>query len=489
MPDPRSKKPSKPFGLVTERQFGVGGGQDAINSQAEDNRRRYNPEPETPAITLPARGQQAPKNPPPPPAAPLDDRFHKNADHYATVAKPHSIVPDPVRLPGRYERIQDAVDFYEAAVIPNFAGDERVIIEIHGGDYTEDVTLSSDRIDLIGIGKPRVIGTFTFDVATAGNFTGGRSDFLGIAFDGVDTFAVDLPAFADVSAGPGAPFIIPTFFDCWIYSKSTAFRSLGKVRVWDSELWMEPDGSYGNLTTPTIHIFSGAHTFWSEFYNCRIAGAVDNRAPAAPVGFPNTGMAWQSTSKITPIDPVYFNYVDSGVMFRHCTIEGWGYNECWQTYHDHCLAYGGYVPGALTGETYCYNSGDSSTGIRGRVFFDQTEVACRYLVEESDMTPGVAANTTDTYLRHFDHLSNGSAWQGALIVGGTNPITTGLAIQGTVYAKISATWREHFQVTAAAETAILLNCDSDTAHYAANGFAFPSLGFIQAIFLNPYRDG
>ena len=477
--------------IMRIRQTGPASEYDSRQSVTEMIRRikdEDEPEPERESVYAKPRTRTITSDPPDPAA--IIDRFHKSADQYITVAKPHEITSDPVRLPGEFETWQEAIDHAVDNIIPNFTGNERVAIEGHGGLYEEDILLTSDRIDLFGIGMPKIVGTLTIDTSTLGAFSGNRSCIAGIDFDGVAATAIDLSAFAPLPAGPGAAAWRPFFIDCNIHSEITAFRTLGRIKAFHCRFWVDEDGAYGNLLTPAVQVGMGGHVYWSEFYHCIIKGAVDDRAMVPPAGFPNTGMAWHTVAKNAFADPVYLGYTGSGVIFRHCTIDGWGFNECWRVVHEFCKCYGGYVPGALTGETYCYNAGDSSLLIRGKVYFDHTEVACRYLVEEEDMTLGVAAATTDTYLRHFDHLSNGSSYLGALIVGGTDPIVTGTAIQGVCYGKISATWREWFMANGVpAEIAMLVNCDSDTAHYAANGFAFPAAGAIQPIFENPYRDG
>lgn len=436
---------------------------------------------EKPRVITPSQ-PYIPPIPDPPDENDINDRFHKKADEYITVAKPHSITSDPVRLPGAYETVQEAIDHAEADIIPNFTGDERVVIEIHGGLYEEDITVTSPKVDIHGIGMPVIRGTMTAAVGANENF------YAGIELDGVDTYAVDLPALTEPAA---TDLYGPVFFNCKIHSESTAFRTLGRVVGVKSRIWVDWKSDYTNLDSAALQVYLGSHAMWSEFYECRIQGAPDRRAVAGANGFPNKGRAWHAVGKNAVADIVYVQYPDNtGLMFRDCRIVGYGWNEVWQVYHDHGKCYGG-KKHATAGEVYAFNSGstDESVQIVARMYWNHTGVACRYLVQQGDMSAFAFAPPTEEYLWHFKQLSNGGDHAGSMIVP-ANTLFTGYGnppnADGTVYGEHSISWREYMHGPAAAELGILCNCDTDLAHHTNTNFVFGT-GALQTILTNPYR--
>lgn len=457
-----------------------------IASQAEDSKRRKTSGIEVVAGLpfVPQAQKSAPFEPRDTPD--LNDRFHKQSDTYSTIANPHFITTDPVRLPGRYEFIQEAIDDIATNIVPKYGPDFRHAVIVHGGNYTEDVTISSPQIDLYGLGRPRINGTLTSDMLV--------NSYLVEGFElyGGDTYAVDLPAFMPPASGE---VYGPMFNRCYVHSQGAAFRTLGRVVADKCRFAVDYlDDDYTNLDAAAIEVYHGTvHTMWSEFHRCRIEGAPDRRTPLGAAGFPNKGRAWYITSKSGPIIMGYNNWMpgNTGVMFRKCTIVGYGYNEVWRVYHDHCMAYGG-KKHATAGEVYSFVTGYGSEGlnIEGHSYFDHTGVACRYLVQEGDMGPGFT-RTTATWLQHFKQLCNDGDWHGSMIVPsptvfagfGNAPLAF-----GGVYGEHSVSWRQFFLANGVpAEIALLLNCDSELGHYANNLFAFGAGILGGFIVPNPYQ--
>lgn len=466
--------------LMRVRQPGTTSEHDSRQIVTETFRRLKPDEAEPEQKSVFATPAKKPIAPPPPPPADIIDRFHKKADTYITVANPHVLDSDPIRLPGAYEFVQEAIDYGESLVAAGLAG--RVAVVIHGGQYTEDLTLTSGQVDLYGLGRPKITGTLT--CATTNN------NFLvqGLELYGGDTYAVDLPALVAPVSGE---VYGPVFNDCWIHSTGIALRTLGRIVCMDSRIAVDYLAGYANIDNAALQVYMGTHDMWSEFYRCRIEGAPDRRVRADNVGFPNKGRAWHAIAKVTTIDPIYTPYGDSGLMMRKCTIVGYGWNEGWQVYHDTCHCYGGKKSLETVGEVYMFATGRSveAADQLAAQWFDHTGVACRYLVQEGDSGAGFAYSSA-TYLQHFKQLRNDFDWAGSMIVPaptifggyGNAPV-----LQGQVYGEHSITWREYFEASGApAEIAILCNCDSELGHYANNGFVFGT-GVLGTILANPYQ--
>ncbi len=453
-----------------------------ISSQAEDSKRR-----KTSGVEVEAALPFVPKSPKddfiPRDTPDLDDRFHKNADGYTTVANAHVITADPVRLPGRYEFIQEAIDNAATDIVPKLAPNQRHAIIVHGGTYEEDITINSPQIDLYGLGRPKVIGKLTSDIAV--------TNYLveGFELDGNDDYAVDIPGFAD----PEGDVETPLFYRCNIHSKAKAFRSFGRVLVGRSRLAVDYlDEDYTNLDSEAIEMYLGTHERSSEFYRCRIEGAPDRRTPEDDMGFPNRGRAWHLLAKPTDVAPVYLPYQEQGVLFRYCKIRGYGWNEAWKIAHDHCQCYGG-KKHLTAGEVYMFNTGWSmieSPVFTARAFFDHTHVACRYLVQEGNAALFPFGQCTEVYLQHFKQLQNSGDYLGSMIVP-ANTLFTGYGnvpgAPGACYGEHSITWRMYFNGPLAVELGVLCNCDSEAGHHINTNFAFGA-GTLGTILTNPYKE-
>lgn len=110
---------------------------------------------------IPQIVQQQPlyANPAPAPSGPavpdpltIVDRFHKKGRVYITVSPQHFSGDDPVDDPAAYHTITEGYAAAKALRARMTDPLERVVIEVHGGEYNETLLLDTSNIDIVAIG-------------------------------------------------------------------------------------------------------------------------------------------------------------------------------------------------------------------------------------------------------------------------------------------------------------------------------------------------
>lgn len=404
--------------LVSERQSGVSPGRDFAAIQTEDNRRKRGVA-ATPAVEEPAAGRSRqqpnpPDNPPKPDAA--YDRFHKWSRQYVTVSKDHNAGEDPILNPGyksaaaSFSSIQDAVNFAANTLVPKLANKwERVVVEVHGGYYEEDVTITGtwtaggaqNRVDLYGIGKPMIYGKLLLTPSAD------QMDIIGFEIlkrQIPDARALTFDEFTSVTVQDGPP-PLDTTDRLWGYE-------MAPVRFIDCDIWgdfyygvdfQRPVFCHNTYFRSTIdypnffplvrcrisQFAESAQVRQTEFNDCRIVTGQKDVLPDM-VWLRGHALLVEGTDALGVIhsptlSPEYLGLNRTGVILRNSTIVGYETCHWWNLAHIDCDCIGGYplVEGA-NGNVFCLavsNATLPGLEVDAKVYFEDCEINSRYIIE------------------------------------------------------------------------------------------------------------
>lgn len=412
----------------------------------EDMRRRQG---QDDVVEGPAHVYAKPRAPqittPPPDIPAIIDRFHKFGRVYVTVSPIHFPGMDPIEDPAAFHNIMDAYNFAHDVLAPLFDAftRNRIIIEVHGGYYEENLIVEADIIDFQGIGKVIVNGVH---LVTPGSISySNRINLIDITLCNLSVVgspALSILPMGDYPATEPAEINIDR---CHIYGIGGGLYSVsGRVNCWRSILETSYEsGLYTNIDEPAIELGKTSSYGYSLFEDCDIIGLQDNRASAGAVGYPNKGCAIKIGGVAAP-------WALSGALFSNCRIEGYAINEYWNIVFDHCKIYGG-KKHATAGTLFLFLVGDSDVPVTGEVEFDHCKVVCRYLVEESDVGAVPTNGQVVERILHTKQMSYGAADSSVLVAGSTCWNIFGLygtAILGNTYVTHSSSWRDFWNFLA-----------------------------------------
>lgn len=259
--------------------------------------------------------------------APPVDRWHKFGLFYVTVS--------PINLPGQdpggiqqnswvptiTEGIAKAVELYNSMALLYVA--PRVIVEVHGGEYKEDVTVP-DHIDIIGIGQPTIIGLFTIDPLCR------QTLIRSFHFQNPSLSMLSLPITALDTALTYEPPIV--FQDCYFEGNSDIGDTYRRAK------FIRCIFTTNHVNAPIRVNFHGSVMRKTIFENCSLYSKLSVTL------YPN-----DVCIKITTVTNGGLTFFDnlltaeSGVEFRDCQIFGTVFNQGWQVLVQGGKMYGGLI--------------------------------------------------------------------------------------------------------------------------------------------------
>lgn len=393
------------------------------------------------------------------------DRWHKKSLSHITVSKKD--FDDSVPQASRFDNVNDAIQYAINVVTPKLTDPtkERIIIEIHGGDYEENITIPADCIDLQGIGFPTIRGAHS--IVPGINGPSNRINLIDIEMVNSNA-AVAFPALTiqpltDYPAAPPAQVVIDR---CFIHGKNGGLEARGsRLKARRSRFYTDfMNVDYDNIDVPAVKLWQHINGYTVFDGECELRGVIDKRTPSGAVGFPNVGRALEMGTLFPSGIPSV--WPGTGVMIRRSSVTGYVINTCWNLIFAHCDNYGGRKH-ATAGDVFCFLIGDSATNVHAAVTFDHTSVACRYIVEALDMTTPPANGITDVYIQHFKQLGYGGLTGGSTVESGVVFGDLGYwPTYGNVYVEHSATWRDLWDFIPGAppnEGAVIFTSNPDVA--------------------------
>lgn len=347
--------------------------------------------------------------------------------------------------------------------IPGFQADARVAIYVLGGVWNEALICTSDRIDLIGFGRPKINGRIIV-TETATVF---RMDNFEVVND-VFTEGPANPSITVVAAPViNLPYSSIQFRNVWAHNPQRAFVTYRRVYCEDCWFWSDTVFDL-SLEMAALEIYASADDVdWSIFSNCNVWGytelvnVTDGRVPP-PGGRNSFGYAVKASSKVdgtylpfgdfigglTQQDGSYYTMPHSGAFFTKCQIHGlllcdtWTVkiagSQCVSAQPNSVLAqppYGGAFAVIRGLGPVIAEDPPIQAHIPGRIFWDHSEVLASFVAvfvcDESGWTPpfGTANPWAGAaHFRHSEHLC-----QYTQIDGSGQPAFIGYSAPGQVF--------------------------------------------------------
>jgi hypothetical protein len=261
------------------------------------------------------------------------DRLHKNWAFFVFVARDHlqtGADVDPVLNPAfkpataTASSIGAAYAYAIANYVPLLIGNERIRICILGGQYTETLLLTSDKIDFVGIGEPLILGQITIDTTC----TTVQMENIRNVVSGTNACTVN----AGADPGGVAPPI--ELINCKFESSDKhGIVHLRRIKATGCEF------TTGDATLnfyPQQAVYSGWPSF-SWFKDCKFYGHRDfNNRPDS--------FSCQITSLIG--GGIYADNTvtaNTGVQYVNCEHYGTIINDCWRLVVQGGYQFGGFL--------------------------------------------------------------------------------------------------------------------------------------------------
>lgn len=437
----------------------------------ETVRRLRDPIAATPAKRPSTSGGGSSSGPNPNPPQPLPgilDRFHKWGSWYVTVSPLHLAGQDPVANPAASATINDGynrcIDLVNQLNVAGFT-EGPVTLVVFGGKYAENITCTNPRINLFGIGMPKITGiTRIADTCTS------------IVIDGFELYnnPTDPPfpyGVAPLQIDEGEEIVggsISTIQikNCYIHAPLTAVYLQRWAYFDQCQIIADNNESFSWQALTVRFCSSFSQSKWTKFKDCFISG---QNIPGVPL---HKGPA----IGIYAMDPdfaIWFSndvtYL-SGVIFEDCEIDGWTENWGWNYEQSGGKAIGGQFindsgDGAVHHIIHSHTNTGGADGIDSHTWFTSgAEIDANilsYCTDDNSLDANVAI--AKMYLRNMIHAapeSGGTIVSAIVAVGGSSPVVDPRGLE-------SATHKDYFYKNpAATEAAILTACsvsvDPDT---------------------------
>lgn len=366
----------------------------------------------------------APSAPALPPVMDLWDRVHKHAETryggYVLIGPVHDQSDgDPFKNSG-WPVLNDQAATINlglakaAQMLQKVKPSERVALIVLSSGWTENVLIDSPRIDILGIGRPRLRGQYTVSPQA-------DTSFFNLDIYGTDSTQPAL-WYHPVPPGPPLNFVAvpPGLYNCHVYGSKRAFYSQRRLHVEDSQFFQAIDCSHETDFVGCVRFeVLGGEWGWSEMKGCQIYAYIDGTNAMTSGALP-AGVAIEARA-MAPGD-YYINkladqdcwaHPSSGLLLDNCDIYGALYVEQWAVKHRHsrCIAP---LTGPEVGGVYVQLRGqpllDSGGAYKGDapalVFFDHTTVKCRMLANALGWYTHIGPHYGRSYVnfRHSEHL-------------------------------------------------------------------------------------
>ncbi len=407
------------------------------------------------AAGSPAAAVVPPPAPPKPPT--VIDRLHKRwlakgggiiwlgQDHDATIDSDQMPPLNPgYAKSGHASSIADAyalaVQWITTGAVQPKA---RVVIAIMGGRWTEQLVFTTDRVDLVGIGNPTIVGNQEIAPTLFDAY------FEGITFETVNGFlAMWLPS-APIMPSPIIS-LRPEFKQCTFIGPQKAFYAQRRFYAEECRFEQTQVQDVASEIAPCwIEMEMGPQVWFTFLRRCEFYVVLQKEAnqpgypaPQTPVSAMNFAIRvsalleglgpYQQTLLSNDgifrasVDPTTgIGVIGSGVVLDDCHVYGRALVEGWTLIHLHGTQYG---PQPSGGASYCRVRGHdwlSGGGFDGRQFgiviFDESITHARIIAEivrdpltTNEAFPGGGA----VFYRVSDHL------QHAVVTGGAAVLST-----------------------------------------------------------------
>lgn len=382
--------------LLTHRQPGESPGEDFKILQTETNRRRES------ELSSVAQAPQTPVFPddtlPAPDVTEADlgpDRLHKWGSVYVAVSKNHNPGEDPVINPGyktegiAFSSVVDAYRFAGEYLLPLIADDERIVVIVFGGTYSEPFNFGYSRVDLHGFGRPRMTGAINlFPVCRTAYVKG----FHFKQRSGGSFIVHENEPDAD-----GGARIAPVFFEQCMFEGGEAsgdvFLHRRRVRCVDCD-FMSITDAY-----PAEARFYPSFGGYSDFIDCRFYGKYTS-------GRPSGSSFGQSAQSLTG----YYSNTQTaltGARFFNCQHYGTLVNAAWNMLVDGGrIVAGRKLPTGLFSYAViaaCYTS-LIAPGVNSFTEIDGVRITGSLVFVSTDASPGGGAATNTLFMRDSMNL-------------------------------------------------------------------------------------
>lgn len=359
------------------------------------------------------------------PVVETPDRYHKKNKGMIFITMDEYAGDDPILAAGYVLTGNTASIQRGYAKAKEFAARRtdggRVLVSVHGGDWVENLIFDDPKVDVEGIGQPRVTGVLKFGL------NGGTGKTITIAtactkmlFRGFDIININL------EGGALPPSCVGLYLD--IGADSTGHQA---------DIRIENCNFYGD----GMQIFANRRAY---FYNCNVVSAFNanltNNYPAVRVRFPSSIQTYKTQfvgCRIYANNPDVTDYFRKGwaldctvkdalgttwlnpgasiVEFDGCEFIGWTTNYGWSVWFFECKHIQGVWINSTSGSVHHRIFCSSAQGRNANTWFEGGSCYCRYLAEVSDVTNPTTTGVTNVWVRNFIH-------------GGTNNATP--ALQG-----------------------------------------------------------
>lgn len=394
----RELKAQEEKDLLTHRQPGLNAGEDFKVTQIETNRRRFDedgnlipeeeagpvfPEPDAPATSTP-------------PADLGPDRWHKKSLSHITVSKQD--FGDPILQASRFDNIPEAYNYAETTVLPKLGSRERVVIEVHGGEYDEPLDMTVGRVDLHGIGKPTINNILTVFPQCSTAYIRNFKIRTGEAVN--DTAVSISPILAGLDTGSVLPPLV--FEDCTIECTAQVADALFTQR---RALFFNCTFiSYGQQVSPVRVSFMPTFDGYADFYGCRFIGFQSGGRPRSYglIASAKTGGTYYSNTQTAT----------SGVRLFDCESFGTIRNEGWMLAGDRSKIHAGVMSPTgnfnvgLMGVSYS-DMLDPLASVSSRTQWDGGRITSSHIFQATDDAMANGTGLNQFYGRDLMHLLPG----------------------------------------------------------------------------------
>ena len=424
------------------------------------------------------------------PVAP--DRWHKEGSLRVTVSNEHLIGQDPV-LQSDWTNVvmlgyAEAKSLYTqyVAAFPS-QSQARVTLEIHGGIYFEDCTFDSPHVDVIGIGRPQIIGKCVVTAAATEILIEDIHFYYDntLASHPYQTTALTINMGVEI----GDSISTVQVRNCIIHAPYTALYCQRWTLFENCHIYSDLIGAVG-ITAAYIRYCnndgaSGMQNKWTKFVGCFISGAagiVDDATGTHVRGGAFSIFAVDDTGTLPPgfsLPPIWIDnalafdlpgagsyvYFRTGVILIDCEIDGWAENYGWALEYSGCKIIGGqWVVATIDQHLLQFGRTQNGGGFGVGAFSwftGGTEADVTYLVVANDVNNvDNSAIGNNVWLRNMSHAGTRLRAPGGNVVQPGTGINTANLIH--VYATNVDTDRQYFYMNpVATEGANLVDCNSD----------------------------
>lgn len=409
-----------------------------INAQeqsvAESDRRR-----DDEAVAQAVAGTRAPQSSPQggvpvapiPPAPASVDRLHKDAPSYVVVSHDHPVGEDPVANPGYAVKghASSIVDGMAQAVYHQRTSGGRVVLQIWGGQWNEDLVLNFGGIDVMGVDRPVILGHSLVLPPTM------QTRVEGIIFQSPDNTEA-----MHVHPGPCGLGTISEvqFYDCEFYGAQKAFvsqrpvfldRCVGVQQTNPELLTLTPAMDFQAAPSDSVRsicrrcAFEGYRSFDGfsgdyDYLSIAVRGTAKVNNPTINGGY------LQGTHNEPGLDN-QFTMVRSGLVLDDCYVYGSLLNVGWNILQRGGAGHSGFpAPDARRG-VYAllqgwdiYNNDGYYGNIPAQTFLDNTNVHSGYIgkfiADPAQATPYVRGGTL--WFRNSLHLTGYDTVAGTAVI-------------------------------------------------------------------------